>query len=405
MMTTLLDLPATTDEARSRRAELVARAADLVPLLDRNAGKTEADRRVVEENVTALDGADLYRLLQPARFGGLETDMRTLVEVTGELARGCGATAWTVALHNIGGWFVGLFPDRCQGEVWAEQPRNRVAGVFAPNGQTRRVEGGYRISGKWGWASGCLHAQWGQLGIHVLDEAGNPVDIGFATIPMSELSIEDTWYVAGMRGTGSNTLVAEDVFVPDHRVISLTRALNGRHGSEHTDEALYRSAFVPAASLSLVGPHLGLARAALELVLEKAPKRAISYTCYQSQVDAPAVQFAVARAAMLIDSAHLHAYRAAADIDAAARAGGHPDLAARARVRADVGWAIQQAREAVRELVSAHGASAFAEVNPLQRILRDIETASRHAAVAPALCAEIYGRSLLGRTDGLTPFI
>ena len=267
------------------------------------------------------------------------------------------------------------------------------------------MDGGYRITGKWGWASGCLHAQWGQLGIHLVDEAGNPTDIGFATIPMTELSVEDTWYVAGMRGTGSNTLVAEDVFVPDHRVISLTRALGGQYGTEHTDEALYRSAFVPTASLSLVGPQLGLAQAALELVLEKAPKRAVTYTFYASQTEAPSVQFAVAKAGMLIDSAHLHAYRAASDIDAAAAAGEHPDLAARARIRGDIGWAIQQARKAVRELVSAHGSSAFAEVNPLQRIMRDIETASRHAAVAPPLCAEIYGRTLLGSTDGLTPFL
>ena len=405
MSTFLLDRPDATAESRALRADLVERARQLVPTLARNAAQTETDRRVVDENIRLIDDAGLFDVMKPTRFGGHQTDFRTSLEVSRELARGCGSTAWALTLMNTCSWFVGLFPDEAQREVWEDLPGNRVAGVLAPSSEASRVDGGYRVTGKWGWASGCLHAQWGLVGLPVPDESGEIVDQGLAAIPMSELTIEDTWFVAGMRGTGSNTLVARNVFVPEHRVISLPAAVGGRYGTEHTEEELYRTAFVPGAALVLAGPQLGLAQAALDLVLEKAPKRSISYTFYDVQTDAPTVQLAVAEAAMLVDTAHLHAYRAAADIDQAAHDGVYPDYAARARVRADTGRAIESAREAIRVLVSAHGASSFAESSPLQRIWRDSEVASRHAVTSPAISAEIYGRALLGLTDGVTALV
>ena len=400
-----LDRPGTSVEARALRAELVGRAREIVPVLARNAARTEAERRVVEENISLIDDADLFAIMRPERLGGLETNMRTTLEVSRELARGCGSTSWATTLMNVCSWFGGLFPDRAQRDVWEDAPGNRIAGVLAPTGEATRVEGGYRLSGKWGWASGCLHAQWAVVGFPVPDEHGEIVDQGLALVPMSDLSIEDTWFVAGMRGTGSNTLVARDVLVPEHRVISVPAAIGGRYGTEHTDEVLYRSAFVPVAAIVLAGPQLGLAQAALDLVIEKAPNRSISYTFYDVQTEAPTVQLAVAKAASLIDSAHLFAYRAAADIDQAADDGVYPDHAARARVRMDTGAAIENAREAIRVLVSAHGASSFAETSPLQRIWRDSEVASRHAVVSPAISTEVYGRALLGLTDGVTALV
>lgn len=400
-----LDRPGTSDRARALRADLVGRAREIVPVLARNAARTEADRRVVEENIALIDDAGLYSIMKPKRLGGLETDIRTKLEVSRELARGCGSTSWTSTLMNVCAFFGGLFPDRAQRDVWADAPGNRIAGVLAPSAEAARVDGGYRVTGQWGWASGCLHAQWAVVGFPVPDGRGEIVDQGLALVPMADLTIDDTWFVAGMRGTGSNTLVARDVFIPEHRVISVPAAINGRYGTEHTDEALYRSAFVPVAAIVLAGPQLGLAQAALDLVIEKAPKRSISYTFYDVQTDAPTVQLAVAKAASLVDAAHLFAFRAAADIDQAAVDGVYPDYAARARVRMDTGAAIENAREAIRVLVSAHGASSFAETSPLQRIWRDSEVASRHAVISPAISSEVYGRALLGLTDGVTALV
>ncbi len=184
--------------------------------------------------------------------------------------------------------------------------------------------------------------------------------------------------------------------MPAHRFHSVPDAVEGRYATPFADEALYRAAFVPVAALVLAGPLLGLAEAAVDMLAEKAPRRSLTLTGYAVQAEAPTTQFAVAQAASLADSAQLHAYRAAADIDEAARAGTYPDYDARARMRMDAGAAAVRAREAVRGVCSAQGASSFGESNPLQRVWRDIETASRHAVLNPEVAAEIYGKSLFG---------
>jgi alkylation response protein AidB-like acyl-CoA dehydrogenase len=122
--------------------------------------------------------------------------------------------------------------------------------------------GGYEVSGKWPWASGSWHADWALVGIVVPDATGAPVDQTLAFFSMSELSIQETWLVAGMKGTRNNTIVAEKVFVPDHRLHSVLRAIENEYATEHTDEPLYRSSFIPVLTLILAGPQLGLGRAA-----------------------------------------------------------------------------------------------------------------------------------------------
>ena len=404
-MSIVLDRPSVTAEEIALREDLVARAAKLVPLLAENAAQSETDRRVVEENITALDEAGLLSIMRPKRFGGLETDFRTKLEVSRELARGCGSTAWVTSLMNVCAWFVGLWPEQAQIDVWGDDPSNRVAGVLAPTSTATPVDGGFRVSGRWSYASGSAHAQWALVGVPLVDANGGFVDQGVVLIPMDEVTIEDTWFVAGMCGTASNTIVAEDVFVPMHRYLSVVEAIQGRSATPFTDEALYRSAFIPVAALILVGPQLGLAQAALDLVIEKAPKRSVSYTFYETQVAAPSFQLAVAKAASLVDSAHLHAYRAAAEIDEAARLGIYPDYDARAKSRMDTGVTVAFAREAIRTLVSAHGASSFADSSPLQRIWRDSEVASRHAVVSPEISAEVYGKALLGVRGDVTALV
>ena len=200
-------------------------------------------------------------------------------------------------------------------------------------------------------------------------------------------------------------MIAKDVFVPDHRIVSVPPAIEGHYATEHTDEALYQSAFVPILALVLAGPQLGMGRAALQMVREKAAKKPISYTFYTAQADSVAFQLQLAEAAMLIDTAHLHAYRAAADIDEAAARGEYPDFLTRARVRADTGWVIDHIVRAINILLSAHGAASFADVNPLQRLWRDSSVAARHAVVLPVVGYEVYGKALLGREDHITPLV
>ena len=402
-MSIILERPGVTENERKHRAELVQRATDLIPLLRKNAARADQDRRLPEENIKAIQDAGLFKMLQPKRFGGLETDFRTKLEVIRELGRGCGSTSWTANLLTDGAWLVGMWNEQAQNDVWGSSPDAKIAGVVPPGGTGTPVDGGYRVTGRWAYCSGCLHADWILLGIPPHDTDGTVTDPGLVLIPAAELTIEDTWFAAGMRGTGSNTVIATDVFVPAHRFISLTKMMSGQTDNPHKDEIPFRAAFLPTAVLTLAAPQLGLAKAALDLVTEKAATRGISYTYYETQAQAPTVQLALANAASLTETAELLAYHAAAQIDHMAHQGTFPDYHSRARIRMDAVQAIVHAREAIRELLSIHGASSFADSSPLQRIWRDSENGSRHAAVNPAIGAEIYGRSLLGITEGVSP--
>lgn len=387
-------------------AELVARAKELRPLLAKNAATGERDRRVAEESIEALADAGLFQLTVPKRYGGHQTSMRTVLDVSAAVGEADGGTAWIVALINVCNWMTSLFPVQAQDEVFGSDPKARVSGVLTPTSETRKVAGGWQVSGKWYYNSGAWHSNWSVLGIPLTNEEGEVVDQALALIPGTQLRIEDTWFVAGMKATGSNAIIAEDVFVPEHRILRVPDAINGIYPSEHTGtESLYRSAFVPVLCLVLIGPQLGMGKAALDYVISKAAKKPISYTFYEAQQDSVAFQLQIAEAARLIDTARLHAYRAASDIDEAAARGEYPDYLTRARVRSDTGFVAETITEAIGVLLSAHGAGSFADVNPLQRIWRDSGTAARHAVVAPATAYEVYGKALLGVEESITPLV
>lgn len=402
-MTTVTDRAAGTGLPNS--AELVDRVRKLHPLIRKNAAQGELDRRVTQESMDAIAAAGLLKIAQPSRYGGYETSMRTMLDVSAALGEADGGTAWVVTLLNVCAWVTGTYPQQAQDDVWGQNPGALVSGVLAPTAETRKVEGGHQVTGRWFWNSGSWHADWAVLGVPVTDDSGEVVDQGLALIPLADLDLEETWFVAGMKSTGSNCLIARDIFVPDHRILSVPPAIEGHYGTELSDEIFYRSAFVPVLALVLVGPQLGLGRAALEAVKEKAATKPISYTYYTAQADSVAFQLQIAEAAMLLDTAHLHAYRAADDIDQAAARGTYPDFIARARVRADTGWAAEHVTRAIDVLLSAHGASSFADANPLQRIWRDSSVAARHAVVLPVVGYEIYGKALLGRDDHITPLV
>jgi alkylation response protein AidB-like acyl-CoA dehydrogenase len=386
-------------------SELKRGAAALRPLLEQHADLTDSLRRLPDATVAALREAGLCRLMVPRRFGGYQTSIHTYIEVMEELGRGCGSTSWVSSLINVCAWLTALFPERAQQDVWAANPDAWVAGSLAPHGDAKAVDGGWRVTGKWMWASGSLHAQWAACGIHMNDEKGQTVNFGLSLMPMSELTIEDSWFVAGMKGTGSNTIVARDVFVPEHRFLPYPAAFGGSYRTEHPDEIVYRVALVPVTILILVGSQLGMAQAALDYVIEKSSARGITHTNYTRQRESTGFQILVAEGAMKIETARLHAYRAADDLDACAATGRHPDLRERARIRADAALVAKYCREAVEILVSAHGTSSMADASPLQRLWRDVHVASRHAITEWQVNLEIYGKALLGVEPNITPLI
>jgi len=386
--------------------ELVTRARELAPLLRKNAAAGEANRRVEEETIQAVAKAGLMRICTPKRYGGWEMNTRAMLDVSSAIAEGDGGTAWVVNLTNISCWLTSLYPVKAQDEVFGTNPDARVSGVLTPSATATKVPGGYRVTGTWHYNSGGWHADWAVLGMPITNSAGETVDQRLALIPMTDLERVDTWFVAGMKSSGSICLKSKEAFVPDHRVLSMNRAIEGEYPTEMKDkETLYRSAYIPILAIILVGPILGLGRAALQFVREKAASRTITYTFFDKQSSSVAFQLQVADAAMMIDTAHLHAHRAADDVDRAAARGVYPDMLTRARVRADTGYVVEKITQAIDKLLFAHGSAGFADASPLQRIWRDAAVASRHAVVLPQVGYELYGKALLGVENNVTPLI
>jgi 3-hydroxy-9,10-secoandrosta-1,3,5(10)-triene-9,17-dione monooxygenase len=398
-MTSLRDIATETAD------DVVARVRDLAPLIKANAAEQERNRRLSDETLAALKEAGAFRIATPRRHGGLETSLRTMLDVSSAIAEADGGTAWVVTLSNINAWATGLQQRKAVDEVYADGPDTVIAGVVAPSGTARRVEGGYRVSGSWAYSSASLHADWAAGGVFVVDDHDQPIDPAMALIPKDDFRIEDTWYVAGMRSSGSNTIVAEDIFVPEHRLASMIPAISGGYLADHPDSVFYRSALGPMLVMVLVGPQLGLGRAALELVTHKAAGKSLAYTTFERQSDSVAFQLLVAEAALKIDTAHLHAYRAADDVQRYAELGEYPGVLARGRIRGDAAVALKSVNEALNIMLNAYGSGSFAEVNAMQRIWRDSNVAARHAVVLPQVSMETYGKALLGIEHHVTPII
>lgn len=376
----------------------------LIALLADEAARTDAERRLTTASVTALRQSGMFRLGTPAAYGGHGADVRTAVEVCEELAHGCAASSWIVAIAYGGNLFASQLPDAERATLWKDDPDTFVCGTANPSGTARRTDDGWTLSGRWPWISGIHHAPWTLLGFTWTDDEGGGPERGMALVPTSALTVDDVWHMAGMRGTGSNMAVVEEVYVPDSRVISLTDMANGSYRRRHPDEP--RITFHLSINLPLVATAVGIAAATLDRVVKAATegKRAVS-PLYHLVAEAPSHQLNVADAAVLIDTARLHLLRAADEVDAEARAGHRPALADRARLRMDAAHAMRCARQAVSLLLDTAGAGSFADGSDLQRAWRDIETASRHAALSVQTSKEIYGRALLGAELPPSPVI
>ena len=384
---------------------MTAKAAALVPLLRAKAAEIEREGRIPDEVLAAIDAAQLFRLRTPKRFGGFEADIRTYTDVVAELGRGCGSTSWIGFISIATVWIAALFPDEAQREVFAGNPDVRFMGALGMTARGRTADGGYRLDGKWAYASNCLHAHWAVLSAPL--PQGDTVVPSILLAPMRELAIEESWHVVGMRGTGSHTVIAKDIFVPAHRALPTEILAQGRSPRTNRDESVYRESFMPTAIIAVAAPVLGLAQAALELTFERIKKspKAIAYSFYDDLRKAPSMQRELAEAATLIETAVLHVRRWCDDIAEAARAGEDLPFPKRAQMRMDLGYAMARCRQAVGLLLNVQGASAFAESNPMQRVWRDLEMASRRGLLAGEIPQEIYGRALVGNFEPLSPMV
>jgi alkylation response protein AidB-like acyl-CoA dehydrogenase len=373
--------------------EIVQRAAALVPMLRESAAETERARRVPDEHFDALSEAGVFRMTAPKRFGGDEVDFETQCEVLAELARGCPSTSWVATIFSALTWVASTFPDEAQEEIFASGDP-RISSVFSPAGTAVRKDGGFVVSGRWPFNTGCHGAEWTIVNplLQTDDGPGPPVSV---VLPSKELTILDDWYASGMAGTGSNTVVAEDVFVPEHRSQLLPEMSEGRYASKrNAANPYFNFPTAPVLVVNAGGTPVGTARGALEAFLERLPGRGITFTDYASQAEAPVTHLQVGEASLIIDSADSHMRRACAILDE--HPGGPMSMEARVKSRAHISHATGLAREVVNILFSASGASSIQQHVPIQRFQRDIQALSNHAIMNPTTTTELYGRVLCG---------
>ena len=375
--------------------ELVRAARDLVPLLKQNAEQTEQGRRLTPETAEAMKSAGLLQACAPRRAGGSGANFRSLIEVSAELAQGDGSAGWVAFIANAAAFATGLFPDDVRATVFSDH-RNVVVGQYGPNGVATPVDGGYRVNGRWAFASGCYQAQWTLNGVRVADDQGNVTGRAWALLPTAELDIEDTWYIAGMSGTGSNTFVAQDLFVPADFTVDYATFSGHRFAAWHDDEPGYRTSMRTVAQLGIVGPLLGLAEAGWDHILAMMNAgRPIIQTSYKDIREAPSYRLALGQARTAIDAGRFHVFRAADALDQAASGGRVLEIVDHSRIWGDASAATTNFRKAMDLLLDIGGTRSFATSNPMQRIWRDLEVASRHGLNNRLVNAERYALGLL----------
>jgi alkylation response protein AidB-like acyl-CoA dehydrogenase len=377
------------------REELVGRAAEAAETLRRHASWTEKNRRLHDESIEALADAGVFKLRRPARYGGYEADTATLVDVATELGRADGSGSWVASVYWIPTFMTCMFPDEVQDEVFST-PDVRVCGTLSPSGLATPTDGGVVVTGRWGFVSGAHHSHWQEISAILAPPDGEPYPI-MALVPMSDLLIVDDWETSGLKGTGSVSTVAKDVFVPQERILPLPAVLQEQYASTiNASSPIYTAPLLPVASASSVGTLIGLGTAALETFHKRLPDRKITYTQYESQREAPLTHHQVAQATNALDQASFHAHRLADVVDRKARDGEPWKLIERATARGDLGTVVRSVRTAVDVLAEGSGGSSIYADVPMQRIARDVHAVYQHALMHPNTNDELYGRVLCG---------
>ena len=380
-----------------RFEELLARAESLVPVLRERAPRAEQLRRLPDETIADMHASGLFRMLQPARVGGSELPYRALYELTAVIGQGCGSTAWVLANLAAHHWLLGMWHPEAQDEIWGESPDSLISSALIfPRGRAQRVEGGYRLSGRWAFSSGIDYSTWNVFGAVVSDEETGQNEARMFLVPASDYTIIDTWYVIGLAGTGSKDVEVGEVFVPAYRTLSTERIKGGpNRGSELNPGTLYKLPAVSLFGFAIAGVSLGIARGALQHFAETTRTRLSAYTG-RNIADFANIQEHLAEAAALADAAEAIVLR---DCDEATRiteAGVVPSLEHRARYRRDGAFAATLCTRAVDLLFAASGGAAVYERNPIQRAFRDVHGANAHYMLNWDISGAVYGRVALG---------
>lgn len=378
--------------------ELLRRAGQIAMVARERAQETEKARRVSADLIAMMRDADLFKIMQPCAFGGYELGYDVFVEAVATIAAGDGSTGWVYSLGAVHQWLIACYPLQAQQDVWGENPGAIAAVSYAPTGKAEAVPGGFRLSGRWSFASGCDNAEWGILG-GMIPLAGG-VKPGFFLVPGVDFSIDDDWHTMGLAGTGSKTIVVDDEFVPAHRIATFADLLTGNGpGTKDNPNPLYRQPMLAVVPQCLVGPALGMARGALQAFRDQVGGRTTRGAVAggnNRMAEFATVQMRVAEATAAIDAAQLMIHRDLRETAATVGRGETVDVDMRLRNRLTHSFAARLLTQAVDAVFLAAGGSALGLQHPVQRFWRDIHAASSHISLNWDAVSSMYGQHVFG---------
>lgn len=373
---------------------VVERAEAWVPRLREAAPTIEAGRRVPQELSDRLGADGFFRMLVPQALGGLEVQPREFAEALMTLGRGDGAAAWIVMTASTTGLVTAYLPEAGAREVLGEPAHAALAGVFAPTGQATPVDGGYRLSGRWAFGSGCENARWRLGGALVLEGersrtlASGAPEVRSFFFRASESEVADTWRTAGLRGTGSHDIIVRDVVVPESRTTSIFTDVPAHEG------ALYRFPVFGLLATGVAAVGLGIARAALDLGLDLARSKR-SRGGKKVMGESELVQVELATAEGELGAARAFMLATLDQTWALAADGATLSDSARARLRLAATHAARSAASVVDRVYHLCGGASIWDENPLSRYFRDVHVMTQHVMVSPSTLKPV-GRVGLG---------
>lgn len=379
-------------EARSG-AELVAALRELVPALRARAGEAEALGRIPQATVDDLQRAGIFRAVVPARFGGLEVPFRYVPQIFRTLGQGCVSTAWTMGFLTYHNYQFAHFPEVAQQEVWGTGRGYTMApGQVMPAGQAHKVEGGFRLRGRWGYATGIFHGDYMLLSAPTTGLGPDPVVMRFY-VPVKEFRILDTWNVAAMRATGSHDVELDDTFVPDHRAVPVADLRGGTApGLRANSGKLFRTPLLSFMCLGAVGPFVGAAEAMFEIVTQGLKEKTRAYSLAQtSRQMSTRVRLVEIKCAL---DAMIALYERT--IETVEEKSADLSREERAHVRAVASWVAKTSQQIVNDLAREAGSRSNYIDSPLQRFQRDINALATHALFDIDQNADTYANALLG---------
>jgi 3-hydroxy-9,10-secoandrosta-1,3,5(10)-triene-9,17-dione monooxygenase len=377
--------------------------------LSAQAAVSADERRLSATTVKILRETGAMRLIQPARYGGLEADPRCFLEAMMVAGRYDGAAGWVLGVVGVHSWHIGLYADSVQQAVLGEDPDTWISSSYNYVGRATRVPGGYQLSGRWGFSSGCEQARWVFVGGVVYDDQDRPLEMRHFLLPRSDYQIIDVWNVAGLSGTGSNDIEVTDAFVPDARSMSWPDLQAHRcPGTAVNRSALFQ---VPWGSMFLnavTAPLVGMARGMLEASLSMVKQRVAGYLPpggpagpFDAKRMWPAVTMAkLAEVSCEIDAARLQLLDNLGEVYRHVSGGGTGGpavpLEVRARARRDQVMAAKRATDAANTIFSLAGGRGLSLKSPVQRLWRDVQAGAHHVVNGSDQALTSYGAYLMG---------